>query len=64
MLSTMCPPLVLGPIVHYLNTLSTLNTSNQRVRNLLTGQNKTEIPETGMPDIFESKISYPGLSHE
>lgn len=43
----MCPPLVLGPIVHYLNSLSALNTSNQRVRNIITGQNKTEIAETG-----------------
>jgi nucleoside-diphosphate-sugar epimerase len=43
----MCPPLVLGPIVHYLNDLNTLNTSNQRIRNLITGQNKDEIPDTG-----------------
>jgi nucleoside-diphosphate-sugar epimerase len=46
-ISTMCPPLVLGPIVHYLNSLDTLNTSNQRVRNLITGQYKNEIPDTG-----------------
>lgn len=46
-ISTLCPPLVLGPIVHYLNSLSALNTSNQRVRNLITGQCKTEIPDTG-----------------
>ncbi|KUJ08563.1 NAD(P)-binding protein [Mollisia scopiformis] len=45
--STMCPPLVLGPIVHYLNSLDGLNTSNQRVRNLITGQCKKEIPDTG-----------------
>ena len=43
----MCPPLVLGPIVHYLNSLDALNTSNQRVRNLITGQCKDEIPDTG-----------------
>lgn len=46
-LSTMNPPLVLGPIVHYLNSLETLNTSNQRVRNLLQGKCKEEIPDTG-----------------
>jgi nucleoside-diphosphate-sugar epimerase len=46
-LSTLCPPLVMGPIVHYLNSLSGLNTSNQRVRNLMTGQCKSEIPDTG-----------------
>ncbi|KAI9700858.1 MAG: methylglyoxal reductase (NADPH-dependent) gre2 [Candelina mexicana] len=47
-LSTMCPPLVLGPIVHYLNSLDTLNTSNQRVRNIITGQCKDENPPTGV----------------
>ncbi|KAI9673477.1 MAG: methylglyoxal reductase (NADPH-dependent) gre2 [Caeruleum heppii] len=46
-ITTMCPPLVLGPIIHYLNSLDALNTSNQRVRNLITGQCKTEIPPTG-----------------
>ena len=46
-ISTMCPPLVLGPIVHYLNSLDALNTSNQRVRNFLTGGCKNEIPDTG-----------------
>jgi len=46
-IATICPPLVLGPIVHYLNSLDALNTSNQRVRNLITGQNKKEIPNTG-----------------
>ncbi|PVH77833.1 NAD(P)-binding protein [Cadophora sp. DSE1049] len=47
-IATLCPPLVLGPIVHYLNDLSALNTSNQRVRNLITGQNKESIPDTGV----------------
>jgi nucleoside-diphosphate-sugar epimerase len=46
-ISTMCPPLVFGPIVHYLNSLDALNTSNQRVRNFITGQVKEEIPDTG-----------------
>jgi len=46
-LTTINPPLVLGPIVHYLNTLSAINTSNERVRNLLTGAYKTEIADTG-----------------
>jgi len=46
-LSTMNPPLVLGPIVHYLNSLDALNTSNQRVRNLIQGKCKEEIPDTG-----------------
>jgi len=46
-LATMNPPLVLGPIVHYLNSLDALNTSNQRVRNLIQGKCKDEIPDTG-----------------
>lgn len=43
----MCPPAVFGPVVHHLNGLDALNTSNQRVRNLITGKNKDEIPDTG-----------------
>jgi nucleoside-diphosphate-sugar epimerase len=46
-ITTMCPPMVFGPIVHYLNSLDALNTSNQRVRNFITGQAKSEIPDTG-----------------
>lgn len=33
--------------MHYLNSLDALNTSNQRVRNLLQGKCKEEIPDTG-----------------
>ena len=64
-LSTMCPPLVLGPIgidgpptrgvsytdhclVHYLNSLDALNTSNQRIRDMIVGKSKEEIPPTGV----------------
>lgn len=46
-LATLCPPLVLGPIVHYLNSLDALNTSNQRVRDIVQGKAKDEIPPTG-----------------
>ncbi|GAM88018.1 hypothetical protein ANO11243_060470 [Dothideomycetidae sp. 11243] len=46
-ISTMNPPLVLGPVVNYLNSLSSLNTSNERVRDIMHGKAKTEIPETG-----------------
>ncbi|KAI9661063.1 MAG: methylglyoxal reductase (NADPH-dependent) gre2 [Bathelium mastoideum] len=45
--ATMNPPLVLGPIVHYLNSLSSLNTSNERVRDMLQGKFKNEIAATG-----------------
>ena len=43
----MCPPLVLGPIVHYLNSLDGLNTSNQRIRDIMLGKAKDEIAPTG-----------------
>ena len=43
----MCPPLVLGPIVHYLQNLDTLNTSNQRIAAIMTGKAKEELPPTG-----------------
>lgn len=46
-LSTINPPLVLGPVVNYLNSLSALNTSNQRTRDIMIGQAKEQIPETG-----------------
>lgn len=46
-LATMCPPLVLGPVVHYLNSLDALNTSNQRIRDCMLGKWKDEIPATG-----------------
>ncbi|KAB8303675.1 hypothetical protein EYC80_005065 [Monilinia laxa] len=47
-LTTINPPLVLGPIVHYLNSLDALNTSNQRIRDLLQGKWKDELPDTGI----------------
>ena len=42
------PPLVLGPIVHYLQSLDALNTSNQRVRDIMIGKAKEEIAPTGI----------------
>ena len=47
-LSTVNPPLVYGPIVHYLNSLDAINTSNQRFVSLLQGGWKKELPGTGM----------------
>lgn len=43
----MNPPLVLGPIIHNLQSLDALNTSNQRIRDIMTGKCKETIPETG-----------------
>lgn len=41
------PPLVLGPIAHRLASLSALNTSNERIRDLITGAAKGRCPPTG-----------------
>ncbi|KAJ9609731.1 Glycine-rich RNA-binding protein 2, mitochondrial [Cladophialophora chaetospira] len=48
-IATICPPLVLGPVVHYLNSLDTINTSNERVRNMIQGRLKESgLPATGV----------------
>lgn len=46
-ISTCNPPMVVGPIVHHLNSLDALNTSNSRVRDFLQGKAKEELPDTG-----------------
>lgn len=43
-LAAMCPPLVIGPIVHYLNSLNAINTSNGRFLNIIQGKAKEELP--------------------
>lgn len=46
-LTTLCPPLVMGPVVHYLTSLDSLNTSNENVRDLITGKFRDEgLPPT------------------
>jgi len=47
-IATINPPLVLGPVVHYLNSLDTLNTSNQRVRNMIQGDLPNGLPPSGI----------------
>ncbi|KAI0602331.1 NAD dependent epimerase/dehydratase [Biscogniauxia sp. FL1348] len=47
-LATICPPLVFGPVVHHLNSLSAINTSNERFVQLIQGKWKSEIPPTGV----------------
>jgi nucleoside-diphosphate-sugar epimerase len=46
-LTTLCPPLVLGPIVHYLNSLDRLNTSNTRLRDAIAGKYRDAYPPGG-----------------
>ncbi|KAI0437788.1 NAD(P)-binding protein [Xylaria telfairii] len=46
-LSVCNPPLVLGPILHHVESLSSLNTSNQRIRDIMSGASKQGLPITG-----------------
>lgn len=45
--ATVNPPLVLGPVVHHLATLDSINTSNERVVAAATGKWKEAVPPTG-----------------
>lgn len=45
-LVTINPPLVLGPVVHYLSSLDSINTSNERIRNMIQGKCKDALPPT------------------
>ncbi|KAJ5172596.1 hypothetical protein N7492_005189 [Penicillium capsulatum] len=46
-IATINPPLVFGPIVHYLNSLDAINTSNARMRDIIQGRMKDKISPTG-----------------
>ncbi|KAL4938045.1 hypothetical protein BDV06DRAFT_201832 [Aspergillus oleicola] len=46
-IATINPPLVLGPVVHYLTSLDAINTSNSRISGLVRGFNKESVPPTG-----------------
>lgn len=47
-IATLNPPLVLGPVVHYLNSLDNINTSNERVANLIQGKWRDGLPPSGI----------------
>ncbi|KAK1778138.1 hypothetical protein QBC45DRAFT_414913 [Copromyces sp. CBS 386.78] len=46
-LATITPPMVFGPVIHHLASLSSINTSNERIVDLLQGKWKKEVPSTG-----------------
>lgn len=47
-LVTICPPMVYGPVVHNLNSLAGLNTSNQRILDFIQGKYRdSPLPPTG-----------------
>jgi nucleoside-diphosphate-sugar epimerase len=43
-IATINPPLVLGPVVHHLSSLETINTSNQRLRDMIQGKCRNSLP--------------------
>jgi nucleoside-diphosphate-sugar epimerase len=47
-IATINPPLVFGPIMHHLENLDNINTSNQRLVSAARGYFKEEIPATGV----------------
>jgi nucleoside-diphosphate-sugar epimerase len=42
-LSTLCPPMVFGPMVHYVASLDAVNTSNARIRDMVDGKMKDQL---------------------
>jgi nucleoside-diphosphate-sugar epimerase len=46
-LVTVNPPMVFGPVVPFLASLEAINTSNERIVNLVQGMWKTAVPSTG-----------------
>jgi nucleoside-diphosphate-sugar epimerase len=60
-LVTINPPLVLGPIVHYLNSLNALNTSNEKIRDFIQGKAKDGLPDSAMPmwiDVRDTAVAH------
>lgn len=47
-ISTINPPLVFGPMVHYFKSLDSINTSNERVRDMIQGNMKDKLSPTGI----------------
>lgn len=61
-LSTVLPPYVFGPVVHYLNSLSSINTSNKILTDLYSGVNKDECPKSS-PNSFYVDVRDTALVH-
>ena len=46
-IATINPPFVFGPIINYLKSLESINTSNARFRDFIQGKAKDKLPPTG-----------------
>jgi nucleoside-diphosphate-sugar epimerase len=47
-ISTINPPLVFSPVVHYFNWMDNINTSNERIRDMIQGKMKEKLSPTGI----------------
>ncbi|KAI3540820.1 ketoreductase [Colletotrichum filicis] len=48
-LSTICPPMIYGPVKLPVKSLSAINTSNQLLAEVILGKHKAGLPPTGLP---------------
>ena len=46
-IATLCPPSVFGPVNKHLQTLDSLNTSNERMRDMIAGKMQSKLSPTG-----------------
>lgn len=53
--------MVYGPIAHHISSLSAVNTSNQRIRDIMQGKHKTALPPTGV--FFWTDVRDLALAH-
>lgn len=48
-LTTICPPMVYGPVKYPVKSLDSVNTSNQLLADILNGKHKSGLPPTQLP---------------
>lgn len=48
-LTTICPPMVYGPVKYPVKSLDSVNTSNQLLADIISGKHKSGLPQTQLP---------------
>ncbi|CAM0135427.1 hypothetical protein VKS41_005064 [Umbelopsis sp. WA50703] len=59
-ITTMCMPMIYGPILHSINSLNELNESNSQIWKIINGENK-HFPPTGVPafvDVRDTAVGH------
>lgn len=62
-LVTICPSLILGPPLQHLSSLRSMNTSNQRIVDLLQGKWKDKIPDAYVAGAFWIDVRDLSMAH-